>query len=139
MQGDSRMRKRLIVCILLCLFSGVSAADLIVYCGAGVRPPLEEIAAAYEKENKVKIKFNFGGSAQMLAQIELSKQGDVFIPGEEYYIDITKKKNLNYGEPVTIAYWLPVILVQKGNPKNIKNLSGLTASGVTKTLPGVTP
>ena len=61
----------------------------------------------------------------MLAQIELSGKGDVFIPGEELYIEIAKKKKLISGEPLIIAYWMPVILVQKGNPKNIRNLSDL--------------
>ncbi|OGF45082.1 MAG: molybdate ABC transporter substrate-binding protein [Candidatus Firestonebacteria bacterium RIFOXYC2_FULL_39_67] len=123
--------RKVITFLFIFFFSGVLySADLIVYCGAGTRPPMEEIAAAYTKENNTKIKYNFGGSAQMLAQIELSGKGDVFIPGEELYIEIAKKKKLISGEPLIIAYWMPVILVQKGNPKNIRNLSDLEGEGI---------
>ena len=122
--------RKITILFFLCGFCGLLAGELNVYCGAGIRSPLEEIAVAYEKETGTKIKYNFGGSAQMLAQIELSKQGDVFIPGEELYVDIAKKKGLVLGDVAVLAYWMPVILVRKDNPKKIRALSDLALEGM---------
>ena len=108
----------------------VAKEPLMVYCGAGIRPPMEEIGKRYEDETGIKVQYVYGGSAQLLAQIELTKKGDLFLPGEEFYIDIAAKKGLITDVKETIAYWVPVILVQKGNPKQIKGLEDLIKEGI---------
>ncbi|MGO0943732.1 extracellular solute-binding protein, partial [Clostridioides difficile] len=41
------------------------------------------IAKKFEKENNVKVEYSYAGSAQLIAQIETSHKGDVFIVGSE--------------------------------------------------------
>lgn len=49
------------------------AKSLFMYCAAGMRRPLEEIAMAYEDEFGVRVELNFGGSNSLLNQLEVSR------------------------------------------------------------------
>ena len=70
-------RKALSLLVGLILVAGLvvsgSAADgsLLVYCGAGMSEPMEEIADLFEEREGVEVQYTFGGSAQLLSQIEL--------------------------------------------------------------------
>ena len=102
---------------------------LLVYSGAGLKKPMEEIAKIFEKDNNVKIEYNFAGSTQLLSQLELSKKGDVFIVGSMNTYKSAKEKGLVLDNK-TVAYHTPVIAVPKGNPKNIKSLEDMAKGGV---------
>ncbi|MGF7057725.1 molybdate ABC transporter substrate-binding protein [Brassicibacter mesophilus] len=102
---------------------------LLVYCGAGLKKPMTEIAGIFEKEYNVKIDYTFAGSAQLLSQAELSKKGDIFIVGSMDSYNVALEKELVFkGKPV--AYHIPVIGVPKGNPANIKTLEDMTKPGI---------
>lgn len=66
---------------------------LFVYSGAGLKKPMDEIAQKFEKENNVKVEYSYAGSAQLIAQIETSHKGDVFIVVWQF-IQRPLKKNL---------------------------------------------
>lgn len=107
--------------------------SLIVYCGAGLREPMEEIAKIYEEKEGVVIKYTFGGSAQLLSQMELLGSGDVYMPGARAYIDSAAKKGFienSVGDSNDVVYHILLIATQKGNPKNIHSLKDLTKEGV---------
>lgn len=102
---------------------------LLVYCGAGLKKPMTEIAGVFEKENNIRIEYIFAGGAQLLSQAELSKKGDVFIIGSMDTYNVALEKNLVFkGKPV--AYHIPVIGVPKGNPANIKSLEDMAKPGI---------
>src|SRR4051812_31487866 len=61
---------------------------LILYCAAGVRPPVDATAKAYEKEFGTAIQIQPGASQTLLANIQTSKTGDLYLPADESYIDI---------------------------------------------------
>lgn len=107
----------------------VSEKSLIVYSGAGLKKPMEEIAKEFEKDNNVKIQYIFAGSAQLLSQLEASGKGDVFIVGSKPTYDAAKEKKL-VGESKEVAYHTPTIIVKKGNPKKIKTLEDLQKDGI---------
>lgn len=102
---------------------------LFIYSGAAFRPPLEEMGRVFERKYGVPVKFNFTGSNCLLAQIMLSQQGDLFLPGEEFYIRLAQKRGYVIKSGV-IGYFIPVILVRKGNPKGIRSLKDLAKPGV---------
>ena len=62
----------------------------------------------------------------------LSKKGDIFIAPEQRMIDNAKKQGAvaSSATPSDLAYMIPVIGVQKGNPQNIQSLSDLSKSGL---------
>ena len=48
---------------------------LHVYCGAGMRIPMDEIAKEFKKEYGVKVLCDYAGSGYLLAKIEATKSG----------------------------------------------------------------
>lgn len=103
--------------------------SLFIYCGAGLKKPMEKIAKLYEEENGVKIEYTYAGSAQLISQLELSGKGDLFIIGSETVYKKAIEKGLA-GEYELVAHHTPVIGVQKGNPLGIEKLSDLANEGV---------
>ena len=103
--------------------------SLIVYSGAGLREPMDEIAEVYEEKTGTVIKYTFAGSAQLLSQIELLHEGDCYMPGARADLDPAIEKGL-IGESEAVIYHLLAFAVQPGNPKNITCLKDLTESGV---------
>ena len=103
--------------------------SLLVYCGAGLAKPMNEIGEVFEEEFGVQIQYTFAGSAQNLSQLQLAGEGDVYMPGALYYYEQAAEKGLTVYEK-DIAYHIPVIAVPKGNPANIKDLLDLTRDDV---------
>ena len=102
---------------------------LLVYAGAGFRPPLEDAAAAFEQSRGTHVELTFAGSGCLLAQAELAGRGDVFVPGEMHYLEKAQERGIA-GQAVRIAYLAPVIAVRKGNPKEVHGLADFTRPGV---------
>ena len=51
---------------------GSSADRLVMYCAAGARVPVELIAKQYEDEYAVAVELQYGGSGELLNQIEIN-------------------------------------------------------------------
>ncbi|MBW1673383.1 MAG: molybdate ABC transporter substrate-binding protein [Deltaproteobacteria bacterium] len=108
---------------------GFAKDMLLVYSGAGMRKPMDKIGIAFEKKYGVAVMYNYAGSNTLLSQIELTKKGDVYMPGATMYINKAKEKGfVDYEKPV--AYHIPVIAVPKGNPAKIRTLKDLTRPSV---------
>jgi molybdate transport system substrate-binding protein len=105
---------------------GQSGEDtLLVYCGAGMRKPMDEIGELFEEEHGVSVQYNYAGSNTLLTQMELTGEGDVYMPGATYYFEVASQKGLidNFSK---VAYHVPVIITPAGNPANISTLDDLT-------------
>lgn len=113
--------------------NGVEASEIHMYCAAGVKPPVEEAARAYEAEYGVRINLQFGGSGTLLSNLEVAKQGDLYLAADTSYTDIASEKGLLH-ETLPLAYMQPVIAVAKGNPKGIKNIDDLLRKDVRTAL-----
>lgn len=106
-----------------------SGRVLHVYCGAGMRKPMDEIAKEFEKEYGVKVLCDYAGSGYLLAKIEATRSGDIFMPGDYIYV----KKLLDKGaiiEYKNFTKHIPVIVVPKENPKNITCFEDLAKPGI---------
>ena len=119
------------VCILVLALLSFSIAvhgedKLLVYCGASFKQPMEEIVKAFTAKTKAEVNVTFGGVGTLLAQIMLTRYGDVFVGPSSYIMEQAKTKGLIMPDSIqTFAYVVPTINVQKGNPKNIANLKDL--------------
>ena len=90
---------------------------------------MDEIGKLFKDKYGVTVYYNYAGSGQLLSQMQLTKRGDVYIPGATYYFDIAKDKGfIECQKPV--AYHIPVIAVPEGNPANITSLDDLAKPGV---------
>ena len=102
---------------------------LLLYCAAGIKPPVLELARRFELEYGVRIQLQYGGSGTLLSNIGVSRKGDLYIAADHSYIEIAQQKGL-IAETLPLAWQRPVIAVQKGNPKNIRTLNDLLRPGL---------
>ena len=106
-----------------------TATELLLYCGAGIRPPVAQMAEAFERQHGVKIVTDYAGSEVLLSKIKLARKGDLYIPGDRHYVEQAAREDMILSEK-SVCYFVPTILVQKGNPKNIRRLQDLLNEGV---------
>jgi molybdate transport system substrate-binding protein len=104
---------------------------LTAFCGAASKPAMDESAQAFEKKTGIKVYCNYGGSGTILSQMKLSKTGDLYIPGSPDYMVKAERDSVIDSKTVKIiAYLIPVIAVQHGNPSNIQSLADLAKPGI---------
>jgi len=105
------------------------AAAIMVYSGAGMRKPMDAIGVAFQKQCGTAVHYNYAGSNALLSQMQLTHQGDAYMPGATMYIDIACKKGL-ISYKIPIAYHIPVITVPRGNPAGVEGLADLVRPDV---------
>ena len=115
---------------------GASDVSLFVYSGAGLKKPMNEIGKAFTEKTGINVEYNFAGAGALVSQMELSRKGDVFVSGGTPDYRIARDKGL-VGEPGYVAYHVPIIAFQKGNPKNITSVDDLARPGLKLALGGV--
>jgi molybdate transport system substrate-binding protein len=124
----------LVITVLVINFPGCAGAaseSITAFVGSASKPPMEEAAAAFEKETGIKVYLTFGGSGTLLSQIEISRSGDLYIPGSPDYMVKAERKNIvDPASEEKIAYLIPVIAVQRGNPMKIRSLEDLARPGI---------
>lgn len=130
--GDKMKKYLLSILTILVLASNSFASEtLLIFAGAASKPVLEEINKNFEKENNVKIKISFGGSGSILSQMKLAKKGDLYIPGSSDFMEKAKKDNQVLPETEKIiAYLIPSICVQAGNPMEITGVESLASKDI---------
>ena len=112
--------------------SASSTADLkgkslMIYCGAGMKNPFQEIADAFKKKTGCEVNVTYANAAQIQTQISQSKEGDFFIAGSADEVTPVKKY---VKSSVDLVKHIPVLVVAKGNPKGITGIADLAKKGV---------
>lgn len=108
-----------------------NSSSLVVYAGAASKPPTEEATKLYQERTGVRVKLLFAGSGYVLSQMKLTRQGDIYFPGSSDYMEKAKCDGDVYPETENVvAYLVPAINVQKGNPRDIRTLHDLTRPGL---------
>lgn len=105
----------------------LSGHTLSIYCGAGMTKPFQEIADAFKAATKCEMEITFANAAQIQTQINTAQEGDMFIAGSAEELKPVEAAVVN---SVPLVKHIPVIAVQKGNPKAIAGLKDLAKSGV---------
>lgn len=97
--------------------------ELLFHAGVGQKSAMTEMQSAFEKENpKIKVNFSYKGSGYFIADVTRSKQGDLYLPGEEFYfLQAVEKGFIKDYDPKrdVPAYFTTVIITPKGNPAKI--------------------
>lgn len=109
------------------------AKSLIVYSGAGLRKPIEELGKMFEEETGIEIQFTYGGTAQLIGQILTVDKGDVFLPGDVAELEPLREKD-KVAEEKPVVYHIPILAVPKGNRADIKSLADLKNPGIKVVL-----
>ncbi len=104
---------------------------ILIFAGAAGKPATEEGVRIFRERFGIPIDIVFGGSGFVLSQMKLAKRGDLYFPGSSDFMEKAKKEGLVFPESERIlAYLIPAILVQKGNPKKIYSLKDLARDGI---------
>ena len=122
---------------ILLLFNSCSQQtenqSLVLFCAAGIKPPIEKLAREYEQKFGVRIDIQYGGSGTLLSSLRVSNMGDLFLAADESYILEAEKLGL-VAETQPLAEISPVIAVKKGNSKNITGLEDFLREDVSFSL-----
>ena len=109
--------------------NGKASSEVVLLCAASNQAVIESIRKTYETETGRKVSVQYGNSQSLLAQLEVSKRGDLYLPADDSFLQIAKEKQ-TIAEVVPIATMQVGLAVRKGNPKNIKTLSDLLRDDV---------
>jgi len=136
------MKRALFLTVLVTAVSLISGCDkkqpekhpsaekeLLVFCGAGLRPPVVELAATFARENSIKVVSDYAGAEVLLSKIKLTQCGDLYMPGDRQFVCQAAEKGLILSQK-SVCYFVPTILVQKGNSKKISSLHDLIKPGI---------
>lgn len=103
--------------------------SIMVYSGAGLRKPVEELGKMFKDKIGVEAQFTYGGSTQLISQILMTDKGDVILPGDVENLKALRE-NDKIGTEKPVVYHIPVLVVPQGNPANIKSLDDLKNPGI---------
>lgn len=131
------MRKLVVPAVLaLALSLAACSGDeeettLTVYAAASLTASFEEIADAFEEENVgVAVELSFGGSSDLVTQIQEGAPADVFASADTATMDELVAGGLTGAEPEAFATNTLEIAVPPGNPAGIATFADLTRSGL---------
>ena len=111
----------------------VSRADstLTVFAAAGAKAAIDEVCQKFQAQSGVCMEVSYGGGGEMLSKLTLAGSGDIYIaPEQRFMVTATQKQAIDPATIKTIAYMIPVIAVQKGNPLHIVSLADLARPGI---------
>jgi len=108
---------------------GTPQGALVVYCAAGLKPPVEAVVQAYEKESGARVQLQYGGSGTLLSNLRVARRGDLFIAADQSYLDLGRSNQV-VAEILPIGMMRAVAAVRRGNPKHIAALADLVREDV---------
>jgi molybdate transport system substrate-binding protein len=111
-----------------------SSGTLTVLAASSLTDAFEELAIAFQEQNPdTKVRTSFGGSSELLTQIQQGAPADVFASADGDKMDTAVQDDL-VNEPQTFARNRPVIIVPKDNPAGIYGFQDLAKSGTKLVL-----
>ncbi|KZX16092.1 putative binding protein precursor [Methanobrevibacter cuticularis] len=142
-----KKNKIIIICALIIVIAAISGLYLTgtfgnndskeegsidILVGAGFSKVGADLIKEFNKKYpNIKINAKYGGSGELFATLETQKSGDVFLPADYKYMEDAMENGYIENDTVeNITTNIPVIIVEKDNPKNITSLKDLANSGV---------
>jgi molybdate transport system substrate-binding protein len=126
-----------LVVILPVLSAGCSsgAGRVTVFAAAGAKPALDEACDRFEDQYGSDVEVSYGGGGEVLARMISLERGDVYIAPEQKFMEsAVQHEAVDPTTIATVAYLIPVLAVQKGNPKGIVGVSDLARTDVRVAL-----
>jgi len=85
---------------------------------------VEELVRLFERERGITVRVDYAGSEVLLSKIKVSREGDLYLPGDRHYVDQADAEGMIAARE-RLFFFVPTILVAKGNPRKIAALSDL--------------
>ena len=132
-----RLLKTLLAVLVLAatVLPGISCAgetaELSIFAAAGAKAAIDGVCQKYEGQGNNKVSPTYGGGGEVLSQMVLDKSGDVYIAPEQSFMEKAVTQGAVDADTIqSVAYMVPAIAVEKGNPKNIQSLEDLAGEGI---------
>ncbi|GFZ34576.1 molybdate ABC transporter substrate-binding protein [Clostridium zeae] len=103
--------------------------EITVFAAASLTESFTEIGKSFEKQNNVKIKFNFAGSQDLASSIKAGAGADIFASANKKYMDDLIKSEL-ISKNNTFTKNTLIVCKSKKSDTGIKNLKDLGKDGV---------
>jgi molybdate transport system substrate-binding protein len=111
--------------------SSASGSTLTVYAASSLTGAFTKIGQAFEKSHSgVSVKFDFGGSSDLVAQLQNGAPADVFASADTANMDKATSAKVTVGAPVDFATNTMEIAVPPDNPAHITTFADLSKPGV---------
>jgi molybdenum ABC transporter molybdate-binding protein len=91
------------------------SGPLVVHCAAALRTPLEAVRRAYEEETGRRLELRFGPSEALLTSLKVTRQGDLFLPADESYVEQARAEGL-VAEVLSLARMSAVVVIRPAYP-----------------------
>jgi len=125
------------VCGLLLSVGGVTcqlaAAELYLYAGAGLRKPMDQIIAQFERDSGHRVVVSYDGSGKLLARYLATRKGDLFMPGSRFYLEKLERQGLVVSG-MDVVYHTPVVAVHRQGKNPIDRFEDLARPGLRLAL-----
>lgn len=106
--------------------------ELTVFAAASLRSTFEEIGQDFtEQYPDATVRFSFGGSSDLVAQLTSGAPGDVFASADENNMTKALDAGLIEGDPVDFASNTLTIVTPPGNPGNVQSFADLANPDVS--------
>ncbi|MEO6509677.1 MAG: molybdate ABC transporter substrate-binding protein [Nocardioides sp.] len=111
--------------------SGDGGTTVTVYAAASLTTTFQQIGEEFEKQHDgVKVEFSFGGSSDLVAQIQEGAPADVFASADTANMDKLTADDLQATDPKNFASNTLEIVVPPDNTAGIASFADLAKSGV---------
>lgn len=121
------------ILILCCPFQNAFGTDLHLLAGAGLRGPTDTVIKKFHQETGIHVLVEYGGSGKLLARYRVSGKGDLFMPGDYFYIEcLRKEKKIKSATP--FLFHTPVIAFNKQKKLDIQSVKDLARPGLRLAL-----
>lgn len=108
-----------------------SKTTLTVFAAASLTSTFQKIGDKFEDEHPgVKVEFSFGGSSDLVSQIQQGAPADVFASADTANMDKLTAANLQAGDPKNFASNTLEIATPPDNPAGIASFADLAKPGV---------
>ena len=109
----------------------LSGQSLLIYCGAGMKQPFQEIADRFGSLTGCEMNVTFANAAQIQTQISTAQEGAFFIAGAAGEV---KPVEEYVASSVKLVKHIPVLAVAAGNPKGITGVADLANEDVSTVI-----
>lgn len=111
----------------------IAGSDLLIFSGAGLANPVQEIADAFAEKTGCIPQIVFAGTGNLIAQIQTTEEGDILIAGAVDELASMKEEEIT--STTELVKHIPVLAVAAGNPKGITCVADVGNEGITVLFP----
>jgi molybdate transport system substrate-binding protein len=110
--------------------AAAQSGELTVFAAASLADAFDELGGLFESQQPgSRLRFNYGASSQLRAQLEQGARGDVFASADQPQMDQARAAGLIAGDaPVFVRNEL-VLIMPRDNPGRIESLADLARPG----------